>query len=92
MLRRPRLYVFDDCFSALDPATEARVRAALRVEARDAAVLITTQRAATIMAADDIVVLDQGKVAGHGSHAQLIEDCTPYREIVAAQLGAGAAT
>ncbi len=92
VLRRPRLYVFDDCFSALDPATEARVRAALRVEARDAAVLITTQRAATIMAADDIVVLDQGKVAGHGSHAQLIEDCTPYREIVAAQLGAGAAT
>ncbi|BBB02238.1 putative ABC transporter ATP-binding protein [Actinacidiphila reveromycinica] len=91
LLRRPRLYVFDDCFSALDPATEARLRAALRAETGDAAVLVTTQRAATITAADDIVVLDNGTVAGHGSHARLIESCAPYREIVMAQPDAGAA-
>lgn len=92
VLRRPRLYVFDDCFSALDPATEARLRDALRAETEGAAVLMATQRAATIMAADDIVVLEHGTVAGRGSHARLIEECAPYREIVAAQLGAGAAT
>ena len=91
VLRRSSLYVFDDCFSALDPATEARVRAALRAETEGAAVLITTQRAATIMAADDIIVLDRGAVAGQGGHDRLMAECAPYREILAGQLGVGAA-
>jgi ABC-type multidrug transport system fused ATPase/permease subunit len=90
VLRRPRLYVFDDCFSALDAATDARLRAALRAETEDAAVLIATQRTTTIMNADRIIVLDEGTVAGLGTHARLIEDCVAYRQIVAAQPGAGA--
>ncbi|MBS2533784.1 ABC transporter ATP-binding protein [Catenulispora sp. NF23] len=90
VLRRPDLYVFDDCFSALDPATEARLRAALRAETANAAVLIAAQRAGTIMDADEIIVLEHGTVAGRGTHAELIEDCVPYQGIVAAQLGAGA--
>ncbi|WP_228560409.1 ABC transporter ATP-binding protein [Catenulispora pinisilvae] len=90
VLRRPGLYVFDDCFSALDPATEARLRAALRAETAQAAVLIATQRAGTIMDADEIIVLEHGTVAGRGTHTELIEGCVPYQGIVAAQLGAGA--
>jgi ABC-type multidrug transport system fused ATPase/permease subunit len=91
LVRRPPLYLFDDCFSALDPGTDARLRAALRAETRDAAVLIVSQRVSTIMDADRIVVLDAGDVAAIGTHRQLLHGCVPYQEIVESQLGAGAA-
>jgi ABC-type multidrug transport system fused ATPase/permease subunit len=91
LVRRPSLYLFDDCFSALDAATDARVRSALSAEVGGAAVVIVAQRVSTIMHADQIIVLDAGAVAGIGTHQQLLADCGHYREIVASQLGAGAA-
>ena len=91
VLRRPGLYLFDDCFSALDPATDVRLRAALRAETGDAVVVIVTQRVSTVMHADQIIVLDAGHVAGVGTHEQLLADCGPYREIVESQLGEGVA-
>jgi ATP-binding cassette subfamily B protein len=91
LVKRPRLYLFDDCFSALDAATDARLRAALRAEVRDAAVVIVAQRVSTVMHADLIVVLDEGRVAGTGTHRQLTTSCDPYREIVISQLGEEAA-
>jgi ATP-binding cassette subfamily B protein len=86
--RRPRIYVFDDSFSALDFATDARLRAALREETRDATVLIVAQRVGTIMHADRIVVLEDGAVVGVGTHRELLETCETYREIVYSQLSA----
>ena len=91
LVRRPRLYLFDDCFSALDALTDAALRGALRPETQEAAVLVVSQRVATIMDADQIVVLDAGDIAGIGTHRQLLDGCVPYREIVESQLGAGAA-
>ena len=91
VLRRPSLYLFDDCFSALDPATDARLRAALRAETADAVTVIVTQRVSTIMHADQIIVLDAGNVVGVGAHEQLLARCRPYQEIVASQLGEGTA-
>jgi len=91
VIRRPPLYLFDDCFSALDAATDARLRAALRRHTRQAAVLIVAQRVSTIMQADQIIVLDAGTLAGIGTHAQLMRSCPQYREIVASQLGEGVA-
>jgi ABC-type multidrug transport system fused ATPase/permease subunit len=90
-VRRPRLYLFDDCFSALDQGTDARLRAALRAEIRDAAVVIASQRVSSIMDASQIIVLEAGTVAGIGTHEQLVADCAPYQEIVASQLREGAA-
>ena len=91
LVKRPRLYLFDDCFSALDAATDARLRAALRPETADAAILIVAQRVSTIMDADSILVLDEGRVVGVGCHRELLGSCDPYREIVASQLGEEAA-
>ena len=91
LVRRPSLYLFDDCFSALDAATDARLRFALRAETGQATVVIATQRASTIMHADQIIVLDAGRVVGMGTHEQLLTGRGPYREIVASQLGEGAA-
>ncbi|WP_067857695.1 ABC transporter ATP-binding protein [Nocardia shimofusensis] len=88
LVRRPRIYVFDDSFSALDIATDARLRAALRPVTRDAAVIIVAQRVSTIRDADQIVVLEDGRMAGIGTHEQLLRDCPEYQEIVASQLGA----
>ena len=90
LVRRPRLYLFDDCFSALDTATDARLRDALRAEAEDAAMLVVAQRASTVLQADQIIVLDAGTIAGIGTHPQLLADCGPYRELVLSQLGEGA--
>jgi ATP-binding cassette, subfamily B, multidrug efflux pump len=87
IVKRPRLYLFDDCFSALDAATDARVRTALRAETADATVVIVSQRVSTIIDADLIVVLDEGRVVGSGSHRELMASCDAYREIVASQLG-----
>jgi ABC-type multidrug transport system fused ATPase/permease subunit len=87
LLRNPSLYLFDDSFSALDAATDARLRAALRAETGNAAVVIVAQRVNTIMHADQIIVLDGGSVAGTGTHQQLLASCRPYQEIVESQLG-----
>ncbi len=91
LVKRPRLYLFDDCFSALDAATDARLRAALRAETGEAAVVIVAQRVSTIIDADLIIVLDEGRVVGTGSHRELLASCDAYREIVASQLGEEAA-
>jgi ATP-binding cassette subfamily B protein len=88
LVRRPRLYLFDDSFSALDYATDAALRAALVPETRDAAVLVVAQRVATIRYADTIVVLEGGSVVGQGTHDELMESSETYREIVLSQLSA----
>jgi ATP-binding cassette subfamily B protein len=85
IVAQPLLYVFDDAFSALDLATDARLRAALQPLTRHAAVLIVAQRVSTIVDADQILVLEGGEVVGLGSHAELLERCATYREIVASQ-------
>jgi ATP-binding cassette subfamily B protein len=90
LVKRPRLFLFDDCFSALDAATDARLRAALKAGTRDAAVVIVAQRVSTIMDADEIVVLDGGRITGTGTHRELLAGCPTYREIVLSQLGAEA--
>jgi ATP-binding cassette subfamily B protein len=87
LVRRPPLYLFDDCFSALDAGTDARLRAALKVEARDATVVIVAQRVSTILNADRIIVLDAGRIVGIGTHQELMSTSEPYREIVESQLG-----
>ena len=91
VVKRPGLFLFDDCFSALDAATDARLRAALKPATADAAVVIVAQRVSTIMHADKIIVLDEGRIAGMGTHPELMAGCGAYREIVQSQLGAEAA-
>ncbi|BFH71486.1 multidrug ABC transporter ATP-binding protein [Paenibacillus dendritiformis] len=86
LVRRPEIYIFDDSFSALDFKTDAKLRAALRPETRDAAVLLVAQRVSTVMDADRIIVLDEGKIAGIGTHRELMETCPVYLEIVSSQL------
>jgi ATP-binding cassette subfamily B protein len=88
VVRRPQIYLFDDSFSALDLATDARLRAALRPVTRDATVLIVAQRVSTIRDADLILVLEDGVVVGRGRHHDLLETCETYQEIVASQLSA----
>src|ERR1700674_5611422 len=87
LVRRPPLYLFDDCFSALDAGTDARLRSALKPEARNAAVVIVAQRVSTILSADQIIVLDAGRIVGIGNHQELLSTTEAYREIVASQLG-----
>jgi len=86
LVRRPRIYIFDDNFSALDFKTDARLRAALKREVGRATVFIVAQRVSTVMDADRIIVLDAGRVAGMGTHRELMQNCAVYREIVASQL------
>ena len=85
---RPKILVFDDSFSALDYKTDATLRAALSREASDAAVVIVGQRIATIMHADEIIVLDDGRVVGQGTHEELLARCPAYLEIASSQLSA----
>jgi ATP-binding cassette subfamily B protein len=85
LVRRPQVYLFDDSFSALDLATDARLRAALRPWTREATVLIVAQRVSTIADADQIVVLEDGLVAGLGTHDELLATCPTYQEIVESQ-------
>jgi ATP-binding cassette subfamily B protein len=86
LVRRPGLYLFDDSFSALDLATDARLRAALKPTTTDATVMIVAQRVSTIIDADLILVLEDGVVVGRGTHDELLRTCETYREIVASQL------
>ncbi len=88
LVKRPEIYVFDDSFSALDVATDARLRAALRAETTGACVIIVAQRVATIRDADKILVLDDGQLIGSGSHDELLRTCPTYAEIVDSQLSA----
>ncbi|MFT2019441.1 ABC transporter ATP-binding protein [Streptomyces sp. 796.1] len=88
LVREPRIYLFDDSFSALDYATDARLRAALARRTADATVIIVAQRVSTIRDADQIVVLDEGRVVGTGTHQELMETNETYREIVLSQLTA----
>ncbi len=85
LVRRPTVYLFDDAFSALDVATDARLRSALRPFTRDAAVIVVAQRVSTIIDADHIIVLDAGRIVGSGRHTELLESCPTYAEIVASQ-------
>ena len=85
LLRRPGVYLFDDAFSALDLATEARLRVALRPRVRDAAVIVVAQRIASIRDADRILVLDGGRLVGIGRHGELVTSCPTYAEIVTSQ-------
>lgn len=86
LVRRPEIYIFDDSFSALDFKTDARLRRALKAETVNSTVLVVAQRVSTVMNADCIIVLDQGKAAGIGTHQELMESCAVYREIVLSQL------
>ncbi len=86
IVRRPLIYLFDDSFSALDFTTDAKLRAALKTETSQSTVLIVAQRVSTIMDADQIVVLDDGRIAGIGKHQELMNTCNVYREIVTSQL------
>lgn len=86
VIRRPRIYLFDDSFSALDYATDARLRAALRPRTADASVIVVAQRVATIRDADQILVLDHGRIVGRGTHTELLESNETYAEIVTSQM------
>ena len=85
LVRRPDIYLFDDSFSALDLSTDARLRAALRPVTRDATVIVVAQRVSTIVDADRIVVLEDGRVVGDGTHDALLASCRTYAEIVESQ-------
>lgn len=87
---RPDIYILDDSFSALDAATDARLRAALQREMQGSTVLVVAQRVSTVLHADRIIVLDEGSIAGIGTHDELMSTCTAYREIVGSQLGVNA--
>ena len=86
LIRKPDIYIFDDSFSALDYKTDANLRQALLEETKDATVLIVAQRVSTVIDADRIIVLDGGKVAGIGTHDELLESNDVYKEIVESQL------
>jgi len=86
LIGKPEIYVFDDSFSALDFKTDAKLRAALKSETKEATVIIVAQRVSTVMDADRIIVLDEGKVVGIGTHKELLKSSEIYREIVSSQL------
>ncbi|MDD5920002.1 MAG: ABC transporter ATP-binding protein, partial [Oscillospiraceae bacterium] len=87
LARKPLVYLFDDSFSALDFKTDAALRSALQKKLdKNAAVLIVAQRVSTIMRADQIIVLDHGRIVGKGTHGQLLKNCPEYLEIAQSQL------
>jgi ATP-binding cassette subfamily B protein len=91
LVRKPSIYLFDDSFSALDLSTDARLRAALAPVTRDAVMIVVAQRVSTISGADQILVLEDGEQVGLGTHAELLESCPTYQEIVDSQRTAEAA-
>jgi ATP-binding cassette, subfamily B, multidrug efflux pump len=86
LVHQPQIYLFDDSFSALDYATDARLRAALAADVADATMIIVAQRVSTIRHADQIIVVDAGRIVANGTHAELMENSETYREIVLSQL------
>lgn len=86
LVRKPEIYLFDDSFSALDFKTDAKLRMALRKTTRDSTMILVAQRVSTVLDADKIIVLDEGKIAGMGNHKELLKSNEVYREIVASQL------
>jgi ATP-binding cassette, subfamily B, multidrug efflux pump len=86
LVKRPPIFIFDDSFSALDFKTDSALRQALKQKTGDATVLIVTQRVATVKGADQIIVLEEGRVVGQGRHHELMESCEPYQEIAYSQL------
>ncbi|MBC3517271.1 ABC transporter ATP-binding protein [Neobittarella massiliensis] len=86
LVKKPEIYIFDDSFSALDFKTDAALRRALKPKTKNSTVLIVAQRISTIMHAEQIVVMDDGEVAGIGTHQELMENCEVYREIAQSQL------
>lgn len=89
LVKKPPIYIFDDSFSALDFKTDSALRRALKQKTGDSTVLIVTQRVATVKNADQIIVLDEGRVVGKGSHRELMESCETYQEIAYSQLSKG---
>ena len=89
LAKKADLYVFDDSFSALDFKTDAALRHALKEETKDAAVLIIAQRISTILHADQILVLNDGRIVGKGRHEELLQTCEIYRDIVNSQMKGG---
>jgi ATP-binding cassette subfamily B protein len=88
LVRKPEIYIFDDTFSALDFKTDAKLRSALKGETRDSTVIIVAQRVSTVIDADQIIVLDDGRIVGLGTHKELMKTCDVYRGIVSSQLSA----
>ena len=86
IVRKPEIYIFDDSFSALDFKTDAALRQALNAEIKQKTVLIVAQRISTILSADNIIVLDEGKIVGQGTHKELMKKCDVYKEIAYSQL------
>ncbi|OKP78192.1 multidrug ABC transporter ATP-binding protein [Paenibacillus sp. P3E] len=86
LVRKPEVYLFDDSFSALDFKTDAKLRAALKGETTESTVVIVAQRVSTVMDADRIIVIDDGRIAGMGTHRELLDNSEVYREIVSSQL------
>ena len=86
LVRKPEIYVFDDSFSALDFKTDAKLRAALKEETKDAAIILVAQRISTILDAEQIIVLNEGRIAGVGTHRQLMAGCEVYQQIARSQL------
>lgn len=89
IVKEPKIYIFDDSFSALDYKTDAVLRKELSKKTKSATVLIVAQRISTILHADQIIVLEEGKIAGIGTHRELMENCSVYQEIAASQLSEG---
>ena len=85
-MRKPEIYVFDDSFSALDFKTDAKLRMALKGEVKDAVAILVAQRISTIMDAEQIIVLDEGRVDGTGTHKELLANCAVYQQIAKSQL------
>jgi ATP-binding cassette subfamily B protein len=86
LVKKQPVLIFDDCFSALDFKTDSALRRALKVKRKESTIIIVTQRVATVMQADQVIVLDEGRVVGIGDHASLMKDCETYREIALSQL------
>jgi ATP-binding cassette, subfamily B, multidrug efflux pump len=86
LVKKPPIFIFDDTFSALDFKTDAALRKALKEKTGDSTVLLVTQRVATVMSADQIIVLDNGKIVGKGTHKELMKTCQTYQEIATSQL------
>lgn len=86
LVKKADVYIFDDSFSALDFKTDANLRAALKAEVHGAAIIVVAQRVSSIVDADQIIVLDNGVIAGKGTHRELLENCPVYREIAESQL------